>query len=138
VFNLKTLPGRTLSCMSLLMICQSSFPCDFVFSFHLVLPPVCLCHPISVLFCTTLFSVLFADDTTGLSKGKKLDDLLSYVAAKTKFIIFRTHGKYINNNDCTLLFNDNEIGLPEDPSLIYPIERVYNDGPTKSFKGTQD
>jgi hypothetical protein len=116
-------------------------------------PILFLCYINDFYTCTTLFSVLFADDTTCLSKGKKLDDLLSYVnaelqkialwfkankmavnAAKTKFIIFRTHGKYINNNDCTLLFNDNEIGLPEDPSLIYPIERVYNDGPTKSFK----
>jgi hypothetical protein len=55
-------------------------------------------------------------------------------ATKTKFIVFRTHGKRIDNNLCKLQFNNNELGLPEDPSLIYQIERIYNDGTAKSFK----
>ncbi len=33
-----------------------------------------------------------------------------------------------------LVFNNNEIGQPEDPSLIHEIERIHNYGPTKSFK----
>jgi len=33
-----------------------------------------------------------------------------------------------------LIFNSNEIGQPEDPSLIFPIECIYNDGTTKNFK----
>ncbi len=60
---------------------------------------------------TTLFTVLFADDTTGLGKGKNLGLLTAYVneelqkisywlrsnkmainTSKTKFIIFRTRG----------------------------------------------
>jgi len=55
-------------------------------------------------------------------------------ANKTKFIVFRTRGKIINPQDCHLVFNSNEIGQPEDPERIYEIERIYNDGPTKSFK----
>ena len=52
----------------------------------------------------------------------------------SKFIVFRTRGKIINPQDCHLVFNSNEIGQPEDPERIYEIERIYNDGPTKSSK----
>ena len=48
--------------------------------------------------------------------------------------MFRTRGKIINPLDCHLVFNNNEIGQPEDLAFIYDIERIYNDGPTKSFK----
>jgi hypothetical protein len=71
-------------------------------------PLLFLCY-INDFFCaTTLFSVLFADDTTCLAKGKKLNELVLYVnhelqkialwfkankmavnTAKTKFIIFK-------------------------------------------------
>jgi len=46
-------------------------------------------------------------------------------APKTKFNIFRTHGKRIDPLDCQLFYNMNEIGQPVDPSLISPIERIY-------------
>jgi hypothetical protein len=116
-------------------------------------PILFLCYINDFWLATTLFSVLFADDTTGLGKGKNLGELTAYVntelqkisnwfrankmavnAAKTKFIIFRTRGKIINPHDCRLVFNANEIGQPEDPALIHEIERIHNDGPTKSFK----
>jgi hypothetical protein len=116
-------------------------------------PILFLCY-INDFYCaTTLFSVLFADDTTCLSKGKKLNDLLSYVkdelqkiavwfrsnkmavnASKTKFIVFRTHGKKIDQNECVLTFNNNEPGQPVDPNLIYNIDRIYNEGQEKHFK----
>ncbi len=54
--------------------------------------------------------------------------------AKTKLIVFRTRGQIINPLDCPLVYNVNEIGQPEDPSLIFNIERIHNDGDTKSFK----
>jgi hypothetical protein len=54
--------------------------------------------------------------------------------SKTKFIIIRTRGKRIEPQDCRLLFNNNEIGLPEDPALISEITRIHNDGEEKSFK----
>jgi hypothetical protein len=116
-------------------------------------PILFLCYINDFWNVTSLFSALFADDTTCLGKGKVLRDLILYVneelqkianwfrsnkmavnTAKTKFIIFRTRGKPINPRDCRLVFNSNEIGKPEDPSQIFEIERVYNDGHTKSFK----
>ncbi len=68
---------------------------------------------------TTLFTALFADDTTGLGKGKNLNELTTYVngelqkianwlrankmainTTKTKFIVFRMWGKRVDPNDC--------------------------------------
>ncbi len=102
---------------------------------------------------TTLFTALFANDTTGLGKGKNLNELTTYVnielqkianwlrankmainTTKTKFIVFRTRGKIVDLNDCQLVYNDNEIGFAEVPNLIYPISCVYNDGDEKNFK----
>jgi hypothetical protein len=116
-------------------------------------PILFLCYINDFYSATSLFSVLFADDTTCLSKGKNLKDLIAYVSqelqkiavwfrsnkmavntSKTKFIVFRTRGKVINPADCILTFNNNEIGHPEDPLLIFPIDRIYNDGEEKSFK----
>ncbi len=54
--------------------------------------------------------------------------------AKTKFIVFRTRGKIINPADCHLVYNGNEIGQPEDPSMVYDIERIHNNGTTKNLK----
>jgi hypothetical protein len=116
-------------------------------------PILFLCYINDFWTATTLFSVLFADDTTCLAKGKILSELTTYVntelqkianwfrsnkmavnTSKTKFIVFRTRGKRINPQDCELLFNGNEIGKPDDPALIYPIDRIFCDGPTTSFK----
>jgi hypothetical protein len=116
-------------------------------------PILFLCYINDFYSATSLFSVLFADDTTCLSKGKNLKDLIIYVSeelqkiavwfrankmavntSKTKFIVFRTRGKFINPADCVLTFNNNEPGKPVDPSLIFPIDRIHNDGVEKSFK----
>jgi hypothetical protein len=72
-------------------------------------------------FHVFMFSALFADDTTGLAKVPVLKDLTYYVneelckmenwfrankmmvnASKTKFIIFRTHNKPVNPDDCNI------------------------------------
>ena len=116
-------------------------------------PILFLCYINDFFTATTLFSVLFADDTTGLGKGKNLRDLTTYVngelqkianwfrankmavnTAKTKFIVFRTRGKRIDPDDCQLVFNSNEIGSVENPNLIVPILRVHEQGVEKSFK----
>ena len=116
-------------------------------------PLLFLCYINDFFTATTLFSVLFADDTTCLSKGKKLDELVLYVnqelqkialwfkankmavnTAKTKYIVFRTQGKYVNNDLCRLVFNNNVPGIPEDPNLISQIDRIHNEGPETSFK----
>jgi hypothetical protein len=118
-------------------------------------PILFLCYINDFYSATTLhlFSVLFAEDTTCLGNGKKLDELTSYVncelkkianwfrlnkmavnTSKTKFIVFRTRGKRIDPRDCNLLFNTNEIGKIEDPNLIYEIKRIHNDGDEKIIK----
>jgi hypothetical protein len=116
-------------------------------------PILFLCYINDFYLATTLFTALFADDTTGLGKGKNLNELTTYVngelqkianwlrankmainTSKKKFIVFRTRGKRVDPNDCLLVYNDNEIGVAEDPNLIYPITRIYNEGDEKSFK----
>jgi hypothetical protein len=54
--------------------------------------------------------------------------------SKTKYIIFRTHGKPIHPEQCRIVFNCNEIGQQINNDLIQPIERVHNEGNEKSFK----
>jgi len=116
-------------------------------------PILFLCYINDFFSATSLFSVLFADDTTCLGQGKKLKDLTDYVnnelqkisnwfrsnkmavnTAKTKFIVFRTRGKRIDPADCIVLYNNNEIGETENPDLITPVTRVYNEGEETSFK----
>ena len=48
--------------------------------------------------------------------------------------MFRTRGKQINPQDCNIVYNGNEIGMPVDPDLIHPVERVHNEGEIKNFK----
>ena len=116
-------------------------------------PLLFLCYINDLWSATTLLSVLFADDTACLAKGPILSDLTAYVnielqkianwfrsnqmavnTSKTKFIIFRTRGKIVDPADCNVLFNSNEIGLPENPNLIMPLERIYNEGTETCFK----
>jgi hypothetical protein len=116
-------------------------------------PILFLCYINDFWSASTLFSLLFADDTTGLAKGKVLSELSEYVntelqkialwyrankmavnTSKTKFIVFRTHGKQINPDHCRIVFNSNEIGQPVNPDMIKPIERIHNEGNEKSFK----
>ena len=92
-------------------------------------PILFLCYINDFYSATTLFSVLFADDTAGFGQGKNLKDLTVYVngelkkianwfrsnkmavnTSKTKYIVFRTRGKRIEPDDCRLVFNNNEIG----------------------------
>jgi hypothetical protein len=110
-------------------------------------PILFLCYINDFYRATTLFSVLFADDTTDLGKGKNLRELTQYVngelqkisywfrankmavnTSKTKFIVFRTTGKRIAPEDCQLVFNSNEIGTIENPNLIVPIVRIHDQG----------
>jgi hypothetical protein len=116
-------------------------------------PILFLCYINDFWNCTSMFSVLFADDTTSLAKGPVLKDLTQFVnselqkmanwfrankmsvnASKTKFIIFKTYNKQVNPEDCIVVYNSTEIGLPDDPNMIYPIERISNVSSEKSFK----
>ncbi len=116
-------------------------------------PLLFLCYINDFWTCTFMFSALFADDTTGLSKGYVLQDVISYVnvelqkmanwfrankmclnVSKTKYIIFRTHNKPVDPLACNVVYNCTELGLPNDPNLITPIERISFDNPESSFK----
>jgi hypothetical protein len=116
-------------------------------------PILFLCYINDFWNASTLFSVLFADDTTSLAKGRVLSDLVEYVntelqkiaqwyrvnkmvvnTSKTKYIFFRTHGKFIDSEQCRIVFNSNEIGQEVNNELIKPIERVHSEGAEKSFK----
>jgi hypothetical protein len=57
---------------------------------------------------------------------------MSVNASKTKFIIFKTHNKPVNPLDCNIVYNSTEIGLPNDPNMIVPIDRSL----TKAMKNT--
>jgi signal recognition particle subunit SEC65 len=106
-------------------------------------PLLFLCYINDFWKCTSMFSALFADDTTSLAKGPVLADVISYVnrelqkmanwfrsnkmclnASKTKYIIFRTPNKPVDPAVCHVVYNCNEIGQPDDPALISPIERI--------------
>jgi hypothetical protein len=116
-------------------------------------PILFLCYINDFWNATRLFTALFADDGTALGKGKNLAELTHFVnselqkisdwfrsnkmavnTAKTKFIVFRTRGKHINPADCQIVYNSNETGTVNDPTLITPIERIHNEGSTKTFK----
>jgi hypothetical protein len=100
-------------------------------------PILFLCYINDFWNVPTLFSVLFADDTTSLAKGKVLSDLVEYVnselqkiaqwytvnkmavnTSKTKYIIFRTRGKFIDPDQCRIVFNSNVIGQEVNIDLI--------------------
>jgi hypothetical protein len=55
-------------------------------------------------------------------------------ASKTKYIIFRTQNKPVDPNICNVVYNTNELGLPEDPALITPIEPIFKESQERSFK----
>jgi hypothetical protein len=116
-------------------------------------PILFLCYINDFWRATSLFSVLFADDTTCLAKSHNLRDLTNFVnvelrkianwfrsnkmalnTGKTKFMIFRTRGKPIDVNDCQVVYNSSEIGHDTNPLLVTPIERVHNNGNERSFK----
>ena len=104
-----------------------------------------------IFHCNNLFNLLFADDTTGLAKGKNIHDLVDFVnpelqklaiwlksnklavnASKTKIMIFHPKGKIIPN--INFVFNNNDLDVPESPDLIHPIERITNQSKVPAIK----
>ena len=93
---------------------------------------------------TSLFKILFADDTQALARGKNLPELVDHVnteltklarwfrankmkvnTSKTKFIIFHHRGRKINLDNISIFYNDNEPGC-SDPKLIFQLDRIHN------------
>ncbi len=56
------------------------------------------------------------------------------VSGYNVYIIFRTQNKPVDPAICNVIYNTNEIGLPEDPALITPIERISSENQESSFK----
>ncbi len=59
---------------------------------------------------------------------------MSLNASKTKYIIFRNQNKPVDPQICNVVYNSTEIGLPDDPALISPIERISFTSAESSFK----
>jgi hypothetical protein len=108
-------------------------------------PILFLCYINDLPNATNLDTFLFADDTSGLKSGNNLPELIEQCnvelqkmanwfrankmcvnTSKTKYIIFHTRGKRLDPQACNLVFNNNEIGKPHDPSLVFPLERICN------------
>jgi hypothetical protein len=49
--------------------------------------------------------------------------------SKTKYIIFRTKGKRIDDDAVNIIFNDNEPNMIDNPDLCFPLTRVYDNNP---------
>jgi hypothetical protein len=115
-------------------------------------PILFLCYINDIHTATKLFTLLFADDTSCLAEHKDLKELINFVnvelkklanwflsnklavnISKTKYIIFRSKGKKIENPP-PVIFNNNEIGFPENPNLMFSLERVYVNNPNDEHK----
>ena len=115
-------------------------------------PILFLCFINDLHLATVLLTLLFADDTVCIDSDTDLPSLINRVneeiqkianwfranrmavnVSKTKYIIFRPRGVKINldleNNG--VVYNSNEIGLPEDPQKILKLGRIWNDNPDK-------
>ena len=116
-------------------------------------PILFLCYINDLPQATNLLSRLFADDTACTASHSNLETLINQTnteiqkianwfranrmavnISKTKFIIFHGRGKRVNMNNLQIVYNNNEICKPEDPSLITPLERVFDGHPNKESR----
>jgi Reverse transcriptase (RNA-dependent DNA polymerase) len=120
-------------------------------------PILFLCFINDLPNCTELLTLMFADDTAGLSSGPELKPLIQKVNAelqklsvwfrankmavnvsKTKYIIFKPKGKTITlDPNEGIKFNNNDINGPVDNNKIFELERIYDNSPTpqsRSYK----
>ena len=96
---------------------------------------------------------LFADDTSCLAEHNNLNELILFVngelqkianwfrsnkmavkISKAKYVIFRTKGKKIDDNISPVTFNNNEMGVQNDPKNIFMLERVYTGNPEQEHR----
>jgi Reverse transcriptase (RNA-dependent DNA polymerase) len=120
-------------------------------------PILFLCFINDLTNCTDLLTLLFADDTAGVTSGPELKPLIAKAnlelqklstwfrankmavnVSKTKYIVFKPKNKkvVIGKNE-GVLFNNNDINGPTDNSKIFELDRIFNDNPNpqdRSFK----
>ena len=115
-------------------------------------PILFLCFINDLHLATTLLTLLFADDTVCLDSDTDLPSLINRVnlevqklanwfrsnrmalnVGKTKFMVFRPKGVKIETDleNNGIVYNSNEIGLPQDPSKIFKLGRICNDNEDK-------
>ena len=101
--------------------------------------------------CNSLLNFLFADDCTGLAKGKSLQEVTLFVnheirklgtwlkanklavnTDKTKIMVFHPKGSSVPNVE--FFFNNNDMNELNNPDRIYPIERITNASKIPAFK----
>jgi len=99
-----------------------------------------------------LLNIHFADDTTGLCKGKNLNVMVPFVnqelqkigvwlrshklsinTGKTKVMIFHPKGKYVDPN-LNFVFDNNDLNCSTNPDLIHPVERIKNSSTCPAYK----
>ena len=115
-------------------------------------PILLLCFINDLNLSTELLTLLFADDTAIIESDSDLTALINRVNCelqkvanwfrtnrlavnvnKTKYIIFRPKGTKISidleNNG--VVFNSNELGVPENPNKIFKLGRIFNENEDK-------
>jgi hypothetical protein len=115
-------------------------------------PILFLCFINDLPRATELFSVLYADDTTGLDSDANLHTLMTRVStelrkmaiwfqsnkmalniSKTKYIIFHVPPKKVDKN-IVLTLDSNIPNTPFNPDLIFEIERIHNSHANPSLR----
>jgi Reverse transcriptase (RNA-dependent DNA polymerase) len=120
-------------------------------------PILFLCFINDLPNCTDMLSLLFADDTAGLTSGPDLKlviqkanlelqklsmwfraNKMAVNVKKTKYIIFKPKSKKVTiEKGEGVLFNNNDLNEPNDESKIFELDRIYDDNPNihdRSFK----
>ena len=114
-------------------------------------PTLFLVYINDIHYVSTSLTLMFADDTLGLKSDKDLNRLIEALnrdinrmaiwfkanklalnKSKTKYIIFRSKGKKINDHP-PLMIDENENGN-NDPSKITILERYHNGHPDKDSR----
>ena len=112
-----------------------------------------LCYINDIYNASSLATFLFADDTSCLAEHNNLNELIVFVnselqklanwfranrmavnVSKTKYILFRPKGTRIDIDldKHGVVYNSNEIGMPDNPKNIFKLGRIYNDNPDKN------
>jgi hypothetical protein len=113
-------------------------------------PILFLCFINDLYRVTNFLTLMFADDTFCLKSNTDLKTLIQNVnreinlmaiwfranklavnISKTKYIIFRMKGKKIDDDLPPVLYNGNEQNVPNDDTLITPLERYFDQHPSK-------
>ncbi len=111
-----------------------------------------LCFINDLPLATELFSVLYADDTTGLDSDSDLQTLLTRVGtelnklanwfssnrmalnvSKTKYMIFHVPNKRILDNP-QLIYDGNAPDTDHNPDLVSSIERIHSNHENPSHR----